>query len=98
MGKAAIDLPDPLEAIAPGAPSSVDDLLAQMAGEEIDRLLSESDEPHEKSPRPARAAPGAPAPVVVPISPPDADDAPAPAGAAFAPTESPEALVVRDLP
>jgi hypothetical protein len=51
MGQATVDLPDPLEALAsPGhgpaavpAGASADDLLSQMAGEEIDRLLSEAD-------------------------------------------------------
>lgn len=45
MGKAMLDLPDPLEKPATGAPNpaSADDLLAQLAGEEIDRLLSEAD-------------------------------------------------------
>jgi hypothetical protein len=54
MGQAAVDLPD-----TPGPPTasaaSTDDLLAQMAGEEIDRLLAEADE------RPAAAAPAPPA-------------------------------------
>lgn len=45
MGKATLDLPDPLEQPTSGAPghASADDLLAQLAGEEIDRLLSEAD-------------------------------------------------------
>ncbi len=58
MGKAAVDLPDPPDRpaqAAPDAPANVDDLLAQMAGDEIDRLLSEADEPHAK--------PAAPKPV-----------------------------------
>src|SRR5690242_8797016 len=42
MGQATVDLPDPGE--MPAAPmSSADDLLSQMAGEEIDRLLAEAD-------------------------------------------------------
>lgn len=61
MGQATVDLPDPLEALAPpghslaAAPAgaSADDLLSQMAGEEIDRLLSEAD---------ANPAPPSPAP------------------------------------
>ena len=45
MGQAAVDLPDPLEAEqASAAPGGVDDLLAQLAGDEIDRLLAEADE------------------------------------------------------
>ena len=38
MAQAAIDLPDPLNNSGPVGPG-VDDLLAQLAGEEIDRLL-----------------------------------------------------------
>jgi len=38
MGQ-VIDLPDPLHNDAPAAGPGVDDLLAQLAGEEIDRLL-----------------------------------------------------------
>jgi hypothetical protein len=42
MGQATIDLPDPSE--IPAAPqSSADDLLSQLAGEEIDRLLAEAE-------------------------------------------------------
>jgi hypothetical protein len=49
MGQATVDLPDPLDPAAasteaPAAPAaSADDLLAQLAGEEIDRLLAEAD-------------------------------------------------------
>jgi hypothetical protein len=43
MGQATVDLPDPLSNPAPAAPASADDLLAQLAGDEIDRLLAESD-------------------------------------------------------
>src|SRR5437763_393337 len=43
MGQAAIDLPDPLQNSARLAGPSADDLLAQLAGEEIDRLLAEAD-------------------------------------------------------
>jgi hypothetical protein len=44
MGQAAVDLPDPLSA-APVNSGNTDDLLAQLAGEEIERLLAEADEP-----------------------------------------------------
>jgi hypothetical protein len=52
MGKSTVDLPDPLQQPAPeplakAPPGGVDDLLAQMAGEEIDRLLAESELPQE---------------------------------------------------
>jgi hypothetical protein len=59
-GAAPDTLPDPNEP-APPAAASADDLLAQLAGEEIDRLLAESDD-------------GAPAPGTVPTS--DAQAAP----------------------
>jgi len=41
MGQAVVDLPDPLEKQPAGA-SSADDLLAQLAGDEIDRMLTEA--------------------------------------------------------
>ncbi len=44
MGKAAVELPDPLEKSAGAANAgSADDLLSQLAGDEIDRLLSEAE-------------------------------------------------------
>jgi len=55
MGQAAVDLPDPLAA-APVSSASTDDLLAQLAGEEIERLLAEADEPPASS-KPAVVAP-----------------------------------------
>jgi hypothetical protein len=60
MGQAAIDLPDPLNAPPPAAESSAntDDLLAQMAGEEIDRLLAEQE--GERPAQPAALRPDAP--------------------------------------
>ena len=63
MGQAAVDLPDPLNPPLPAAESAgnTDDLLAQMAGEEIDRLLAEQeDEPAVKPAAPRTAV--APAP------------------------------------
>ena len=72
MGKSVVDLPDPLEHGGPeplttAAPAGVDDLLAQMAGDEIDRLLAEADNPREvPAERPAPVKPVvAPAPVTV---------------------------------
>jgi hypothetical protein len=50
MGQAAVDLPDPLEP-PPVSAASTDDLLAQFAGEEIDRLLAQD----EGAPTPAPA-------------------------------------------
>jgi hypothetical protein len=58
MGQAAVDLPDPLQ--TPSAPNlnNADDLLSQLAGDEIDRLLATSDEelPTEPEPQAASAA------------------------------------------
>ena len=59
MGQATADLPDPVSQAEPGATaaSSADDLLAQLAGDEIDRLLSEAeDERQGESARDATAA------------------------------------------
>ncbi|MDB5171861.1 MAG: hypothetical protein JWO87_2369 [Phycisphaerales bacterium] len=42
MGQAAIDLPDPLDVPAVTGSAETDDLLSQLAGEEIDRLMAES--------------------------------------------------------
>lgn len=44
MSSSGVDLPDPLGQSAHGAAASADDLLAQLAGEEIDRLLSEAED------------------------------------------------------
>ena len=60
MGRAAVDLPDSLSP-PPASAASTDDLLAQMAGEEIDRLLAEQD-----GEQPAKPAPAAPAPHGIP--------------------------------
>lgn len=43
MGQATVDLPDPLKTPAPTTSGGTDDLLAQLAGEEIDRLLADAD-------------------------------------------------------
>lgn len=45
MGQVSVVLPDPIEspAAAPVAPAEADDLLSQMAGEQIDRMLAEAD-------------------------------------------------------
>lgn len=78
MGQAVVDLPDPME--QPPAGASADDLLSQLAGDEIDRLLGESDVP------PADPTEAEPEPVATMASP--ADAPPAPADAA----PEPEAL------
>jgi hypothetical protein len=49
MGQAAVDLPDPAQQADLDALPSADDLLAKMAGEEIDRLLAEADVEPPKS-------------------------------------------------
>ncbi|HSU67298.1 MAG TPA: hypothetical protein VLJ39_10525 [Tepidisphaeraceae bacterium] len=51
MGQAAVDLPDPLNPPTASA-ASTDDLLAQMAGEEIDRMLAESEREASAAPNP----------------------------------------------
>lgn len=43
MGQAAVDLPDPLQEPSPAQSGGADDLLSQLAGAEIDRLLAEAD-------------------------------------------------------
>lgn len=56
MARAAVDLPDPLDAPPTAQPGSTDDLLAQLASEEIDRLLADTETDHiplEKPPGPA---------------------------------------------
>jgi len=58
MGQAAVDLPDPLDQATLGAAPSADDLLSQMASEEIDRLLAEAEGGV------AAAAPGSPEPSI----------------------------------
>lgn len=49
MGQTALDVPDPLEK-PDSSLASTDDLLAQLAGDEIDRLLAEAD--NERPPKP----------------------------------------------
>lgn len=104
MGQATLDLPDPTQGLAtPGAPPSadtpanVDDLLAQMAGEEIDRLLSEADDtpptPEPTPGPPAAAAAAAPAPApILETAPPAKVEAPAPVEALPTATPTPAAV------
>ena len=49
MGKAALDLPDPLQAAPGEARTSADDLLAQLAGDEIDRRRGSRRPPARRS-------------------------------------------------
>jgi len=44
MGQAPLDLPDPLHAKPLASAGAADDLLSQMAGEEIDRLLAQAEQ------------------------------------------------------
>ncbi|MDQ3439220.1 MAG: hypothetical protein M3478_02585 [Planctomycetota bacterium] len=53
MGK-SIDLPDPLESASQPL-GNADDLLAQLAGEEVDRLLAEADADGKRQPKPGEA-------------------------------------------
>lgn len=58
MGQATVDLPDPLDTPAPDTLAGTDDLLAQIAGDEIDRLIAESqDERGPSAPRGGQPAP-----------------------------------------
>src|SRR5258706_16140992 len=58
MARTAVDLPDPLQSQGDGgASNNADDLLAQLAGEEVDRLLSEADVPAAPLPAAPPAAP-----------------------------------------
>jgi hypothetical protein len=43
MGQAVVDAPDPLQNPKPAVPPSADDMLSQLAGDEIDRLLAEAE-------------------------------------------------------
>ena len=65
MGQAAVDLPDPLD--TPPQPDAstgaagTDELLSQLAGEEIDRLLADADVERESLNGPTSLAPERPA-------------------------------------
>jgi hypothetical protein len=70
MGQAAVDLPDPLNPAPLDNVPSADDLLAQMAGDEIDRLLAEAELETQppSTPQPQAEAPP-PAPLDTPPPP-----------------------------
>lgn len=60
MGQPAVELPDPLQTPSGTDAAGADDLLAQLAGDEIDRLLAEADVGHDATPLdPAAPAPAA---------------------------------------
>jgi hypothetical protein len=81
MGQATLDLPDPTLSgvdagpISPEALASADDLLSQLAGDDIDRLLAEADTERAAAPD---IAPPAPAVAPPPESPTIAARDPAP--------------------
>ena len=81
MGKAALDLPDPLQSPPEGPKASTDELLAQLAGDEIDRLLAEAE---AVEPRASRA----PFHVAPPTSP-ESSAEPQPSPATPPPTAEP---------
>jgi len=85
MGKAAMDLPEPVEAPS-AAPENAgtDDLLAQLAGQEIDRLLADADVPVERAPTPAAAESNSASKTETPV----ADSKPATVQVAPAPIEA----------
>ena len=61
MGQAIVDPPDPQENSKPAPTNSADDLLSQLAGNEIDRLLAESEGQTLAAPA-ATLSPSAPPP------------------------------------
>jgi hypothetical protein len=62
MGQAIVDPPDPRENSKPAPTNSADDLLSQLAGNEIDRLLAESEGQTPATPAAATLSPAAPPP------------------------------------
>lgn len=64
MGQAALDLPDPLNPSLPPTIARTDDLLSQLAGDEIDRLLKAAD----VESIPVQAGPATPDPTQLNIS------------------------------
>src|SRR4051794_41704210 len=68
MGQAAVDLPDPLETPphpdASNGAAGTDELLSQLAGEEIHRLLADADVDPDALSGPSSAAPDRAAPPV----------------------------------
>jgi hypothetical protein len=89
MGRAAPDLPDPLENAESAPTGGADDLLSQLAGDEIDRLLAEADVEAAPLPEAADAPAAAPAAASDTAEPaPVAADAPVTTGAS-APAAAP---------
>jgi len=89
MGKAAVELPELAEASAEPGPAGTDDLLAQLAGQEIDRLLAEAD--LDRPPATAPAATATPTALLEPIAEVTAEAPPPPAAVAPITGPPPEA-------
>jgi len=66
MARAEVDLDDPAKGGDGAATNSADDLLAQLAGDEVDRMLSEADAAAPEALNVDRAVPDAPAVVITP--------------------------------
>ncbi|MDB5292563.1 MAG: hypothetical protein JWL69_3804 [Phycisphaerales bacterium] len=64
MGQATLDLPDPLDVPAVAGSADTDDLIAQLAGDEIDRLMADSDREAPAADAQFEAVAHAPAPPV----------------------------------
>src|SRR3954447_13218635 len=75
MGQAVVDLPDPTQEL-PAAGANADDLLSQLAGDEIDRLLGEA-EVDKAAADEAAAAQAVEAEVAAPVEPLVEEPAPA---------------------
>jgi hypothetical protein len=87
MGQATVDLPDPLDQQPPTANSGgMDDLLSQLAGDEIDRLLAEADE---------AVPPSLGTPIDAPVEPIHFDDEPSPPAPVVAPKLSPNSPLAK---
>jgi len=89
MGQGSVALPDPLSA-TPVNPGNTDDLLAQLAGEEIERLLAEADEPTGAEPRAVKPPEVSPADTATPPSAPLQPLPQAPEPSSATPVAAPE--------
>ena len=89
MAQPAVDLPDPLNGGNLAGVANADDLLSQLAGDEIDRLLAESD--GDAPPPPTAAAPTHPPAAAPPAA---ASPATPPAAAQPAPVKSPAVAAI----
>ncbi len=94
MGQATLDLPDPMQEADPASPTapaalaSADDLLSQLAGDDIDRLLAEAHAEQDSGKK------RAPAPISLPHA--EAQVEPAPEPVAQAATEQAPVAVEPD--